>query len=218
VKDLRSIKGKHYLRKIIAEGEHERQDFKYTISDALKIARSISAFANNSGGRLLIGVKDNGTIAGVKNEEDIYVVEQAASLYCRPAQQLKFTVFTADDGLKVIRAEINPAPEKCVMAREADGKWHAYYRVADENIAASPLLVKAWRRKASATPALFISGESEKTLLDMISQNGDVSLHDYMLGAHLSADTATESVISLYAAGIIDFVFRNREFRITKAE
>ena len=81
MKDLRAIKGKFYLRQIIAEGEHEHQDFKFAISDARKIARSISAFANNSGGRLLIGVKDNGVIAGVRNEEDIYVVEQAAQLY-----------------------------------------------------------------------------------------------------------------------------------------
>ena len=33
---------------LILEGEHEHQDFKYQISDARKIARSISAFANNS--------------------------------------------------------------------------------------------------------------------------------------------------------------------------
>ena len=91
MKDIKPIKGKYYLQRVIAEGEHERQDFKYAISDAMKIARSLSAFANHSGGSLLIGVKDNGAIAGVRNEEDIYVVEQAAELYCRPAQQLEFT-------------------------------------------------------------------------------------------------------------------------------
>ena len=65
----------------------------------MKIARSLSAFANHSGGSLLIGVKDNGAIAGVRNEEDIYVVEQAAELYCRPAQHLEFTALRADEGL-----------------------------------------------------------------------------------------------------------------------
>ena len=74
MKDIPARKGKYYLRRLIEEGEHEHQDFKYAISDARKIARSISAFANNDGGRLLIGVKDNGAVVGVPNEEDVYMV------------------------------------------------------------------------------------------------------------------------------------------------
>ena len=50
------------------------QDFKYQITDARKIARSISAFANNSGGHLLVGVKDNGSIVGVSSDEEIYMI------------------------------------------------------------------------------------------------------------------------------------------------
>ena len=52
MKDIPAIKGKFYVSRLIEEGEHEHQDFKYAISDARKIARSISAFANNDGGRL----------------------------------------------------------------------------------------------------------------------------------------------------------------------
>ena len=103
-------------------------------------------FANNDGGRLLIGVKDNGVIAGVKNEEDIYVVEEAASLYCSPEIELRFTAFRVDGGLTVIRAEIEAAADRRpVMVCEADGRMRAYYRVADENIAAPDLMVRSWR-------------------------------------------------------------------------
>ena len=49
-----------YIQQLIAEGEHVHQDFKFAISDARKIAKSLSAFANTEGGRLLVGVKDNG--------------------------------------------------------------------------------------------------------------------------------------------------------------
>ena len=90
MKDIRGIKGKYYIARLIEEGEHEHQDFKFAISDARKIARSISAFANNDGGRLLVGVKDNGVIAGIRNEEDIYVVEQAAGVYCSPCHRIPY--------------------------------------------------------------------------------------------------------------------------------
>ena len=81
-------KSRNYIQNLILEGEHEHQDFKYQISDARKIARSISAFANNSGGRLLVGVKDNGNIAGVSSDEEIYMIEQAAQMYCQPPQDV----------------------------------------------------------------------------------------------------------------------------------
>lgn len=38
------------LHRLIAQGEHQQQDFKYEISDARKIARTLSAFANTDGG------------------------------------------------------------------------------------------------------------------------------------------------------------------------
>ena len=61
-----------YIHALIAEGEHQQQDFKFEISDARKIAKTLSAFVNTNGGRLLIGVKDNGKIAGVRSEEEKY--------------------------------------------------------------------------------------------------------------------------------------------------
>ena len=84
---------KGYIEQLITQGEHVHQDFKYQITDARKIARSISAFANNSGGHLLVGVKDNGSIVGVSSDEEIYMIEQAAQMYCQPEQQVKFEVF-----------------------------------------------------------------------------------------------------------------------------
>ncbi|MCK4854687.1 MAG: ATP-binding protein, partial [Bacteroidales bacterium] len=59
-------------------------DFKFEISDARKIARTLVAFSNTDGGKLLIGVKDNGKIAGIRSEEEYHMLEAAAELYCRP--------------------------------------------------------------------------------------------------------------------------------------
>ena len=69
---------KRYLISLIREGEHQQQDFKYRVSDACKLAKSVSAFANTDGGRLLIGVRDDGNLSGVRSEEEIYMMHQAA--------------------------------------------------------------------------------------------------------------------------------------------
>ena len=62
----------HYIHKLITEGEHQQLDFKFEIADSRKIARTFSAFANTDGGRLLIGVKDNGSISGIRTGREIY--------------------------------------------------------------------------------------------------------------------------------------------------
>ena len=153
MKDIKAVRGSDLVRAMVAEGEHEHQDFKFAISDARKIARSISAFANNGGGRLLIGVKDNGVIAGVRNEEDAYVVELAASRYCRPEQSVQFRAYKVDGTAIVIVADIAASTARPVLAGEPDGSWRAYYRVADENIAAHPLMLRAWRMAGVPTKA-----------------------------------------------------------------
>ncbi len=218
MKDIKAIRGKFYLARIIAEGEHECQDFKFAISDAKKIAKSLSAFANHKGGRLLIGVKDNGAIAGVRNEEDIYVIEQAAQMYCRPSQELRFTAFSAEDGAIVIRAEIDASPDKPVQALDTDGRWKSYRRVADENILATPLMVRAWRQLRSDRPIALTLGTTERSVLDVIRRATEpVDVNLIMHEATVSRRTAESIIIDLYAMGV-DFRFHNRQFMIVPAE
>lgn len=157
-----------YIRALIAEGEHVRQDFKFEVSDSRKIARSLSAFSNSEGGRLLIGVKDNGRIAGVRSEEEMYMVEAAARVYCRPEVEVEMKVYRPE-GRQVLVASVQPAPLKPVMVREEDGRMLAYVRIADENILATAVHIGVWRCAADAVPAEAVSFTAqERELLDVL--------------------------------------------------
>ena len=79
-----ALPSNNYIKNLIAQGEHQQLDFKFEIDDARKIARTLSAFANTDGGKLLIGVKDNGNIAGIRSDEEYHMIEAAAQMYCRP--------------------------------------------------------------------------------------------------------------------------------------
>lgn len=217
MKDLKGIKGKFYIARLIEEGEHEHQDFKFAISDARKIARSISAFANHDGGRLLVGVKDNGAIAGVRNEEDIYVIEQAAEMYCLPPQEIHVTAFKVEDEKTVLRIEIDRVQRRPVVVIEADGSHHAYYRVKDENIAVPPLMLRAWEVAEASDGVLISLSESESLLADMISR-GPVSVEEFMLAAHVSRTSAEDIVVRLHAMGLLDFVYNGKTFLLGAAE
>ena len=77
---------KQYLQSFIRKGEHQQQDFKYRVSDALKLAKSVSAFANTDGGRLLIGVRDDGNMSGVRELLTVIVVQRPALIKTKNCQ------------------------------------------------------------------------------------------------------------------------------------
>ena len=215
MKDLKAVRGNRIVREMVAQGEHEKQDFKFAISDARKIARSLSAFANNGGGRLLIGVKDNGIIAGVRNEEDIFVVEQAAELYCRPAQHVDFKAFLVDGTMCVIVAEIEAAVDRPVYVVEGDGSLKAYYRVADENIAAHPPMVRAWELRSSPVSMAFALDGNHTLLLDLVARHGKIAdTREAAIALHISQAQADAIVADLASMDLLEFVYVNGSFAI----
>lgn len=217
LKDIAAVKGRRYIERLVAEGEHEQQDFKFMISDARKIARSVSAFANNSGGRLLIGVKDNGVVAGVRNEEDVYVVEQAAGRYCEPPQQVEFKAYRVDAAVTVIVASIARAQSRPVSVIEEDGRRRAYYRVADENIAAHPLMVEAWKHaEADGGGVVMTLTGLESDLLRLVDGRL-LDLREVAVGLHIAESRARSLIVRLAVVGLVDFVYTGNAFKLTRA-
>lgn len=216
-KDIKAIRGKFYIKRLIEEGEHEKQDFKFQISDVHKIAHSISAFANRGGGHLLVGVKDNGTIAGLRSEEDLYLLEAAAEVYCRPAVQLEMTTFACEGGAVVLRAVIPQAVRRPVRCKEADGHWQAYYRVADENIVAHPLMVRAWEkesRDANDGRTVLRTSEGEGVILRLLDENGPTEIDEILLRSRLPRATAEDAVVRLASMHLVAFVHAGSSFRL----
>jgi len=156
--------GKKYIRSLIAEGEHQQLDFKFEINDARKIARTLSAFSNTDGGRLLIGVKDNGRIRGVQSDEEYYMAQSAASLYCKPEVLFKTRNYQID-GKSVLEIYIPPVARKPVYALDQDKRWLAYIRVADENILASIIQLEVWKEEHKELGKLLEYTRNEEFLL-----------------------------------------------------
>jgi len=167
--------GKKYLRSLIAQGEHQELDFKFEISDARKIARTLSAFSNTRGGRLLIGVKDNGRITGVRSDEEYYMVESAAFLFCKPEVKFDTRDHTVE-GKTVLEVRIPVAERKPVYARDDHNRWMAYTRVADENILASIVQLRVWKEEHKKRGRLLEYTRREKLLLEAMKRSPRITL------------------------------------------
>ena len=158
---------RHFLLSLICEGEHQQQDFKYRVSDAQKLAKSVSAFANTDGGRLLIGVRDDGNMSGVRSEEEIYMMHQAAYRYCRPEASIHFDTYHVE-GRTIVVATVPPSDHRPVCALGEKGKMRAYIRIADENIVASPVHLAIWRESQNPKGALMNYTDVVRRILDVL--------------------------------------------------
>lgn len=200
-----------YLQQRIAEGEHIHQDFKFAISDARKIARSLSAFANTEGGRLLVGVKDNGKIAGVRSDEEIYMIEAAAQLYCRPPATIETYIYKVE-GKDVLEVVVPESPQKPVCAIDETGKAWAYVRMADENILATAIHLNIWRHNREETDVVMTYTEQEQQLLDLLGRRGQLSLIQCCKYAGRDRRTMCRLLADFIRFGLVEQVFVEHQF------
>ena len=208
---MRILTDTQYIHQLVAEGEHDHQDFKFEISDARKIARSISAFANTGGGRLLVGVKDNGKIAGVRSEEEIYMIEAAASMYCQPQVEIATHTHIVE-GRTVLKIDIEEAGTKPVFALDEENKPKAYIRIADENILASPVHLKVWQHAKKERGALLTFTEREQNLLDILKEHELLTLNQCCKRSRTSRQTTCNLLADFIRFGLVVSVFQGHQF------
>ena len=200
---------KQYLLSLIREGEHQQQDFKYRVADAVKLARSVSAFANTDGGRLLIGVRDDGHLSGVRSEEEIYMMHQAAYRYCKPEASIQFDTYHAE-GRTIVVATIPPSDKRPVCALDEEGQLRAYIRIADENIVASPVHLALWREAQKEQGTVITYDDDIRHLLKVMQ--GQLTLNQIVRLSHLPRRKVIVLLARLIRFNLVRWEYVNQQF------
>lgn len=209
-----------YIYGLIRQGEHQQLDFKHSISDSKKIARSIAAFANADGGKLLVGVRDNGSIAGVKSDEEFYMVQAAADLYCKPEVKFETKVWEIE-GKTLLEITIpKVSSDELITAPNKEGKFRVYIRVKDQNFIVNNIYLKAWNKKKFGKGVLVRYAEPEKILFDYLKNNQRITFSRFMRVAQLSKYKAEKILINLIVLNIIEIVFTENQvfYQLAKNE
>lgn len=192
-----------YIHNLIAQGEHQQLDFKFQVNDSRKIARTLVAFANTDGGKLLIGVKDNGVIAGVRTEEEYHMIEAAAGMYCKPEIHFAFRPWNID-GKQVLEIDVPALKVKPAFVLTEEDRWMAYVRVGDQNILATPLQIKLWKRQNSEQGTVIKYSDSERILLTYLNAHPFITLSIFSRLADIPRYKAENILVNLMSAGLVE--------------
>jgi len=192
----------HPIIELISAGEGEDLDFKQTISSASKIAKTMAAFANHKGGRLLVGVRDNGSIAGVRSEDEAYMLDLAASFFCKPEIELEIKTWELNNKT-VLEVVIPRGNDKPYAAKDEEGKYWVYIRVQDKSLLASKIVVDVLKGESRESGAVIQFGPKEQGLLDYLGQHERITLKDFCKKMNISRRRGTRIIVNLIRAGVI---------------
>lgn len=164
-----------YLHQLILGGEGEMLDFKFAIHEPRKIAITLSAFANTCGGKLLIGIRDNGSVAGANIQEEAHMVEAAAKMYCRPAVTYSTQAWKAG-GKYILEVTIEKSNVRPVLAEVEASNWRAFIRRSDENFPAPGVFMQFWRMQETPREEHYTHTAREKRVFEMLNSGKSYSV------------------------------------------
>jgi len=125
----------------LRDGEGQQLDYKHAITNPQKIAKTLVAFSNSRGGKLLIGIDDNKDIIGANEEQEKYQILKACKEFCFPAIEVDFTLLLINKQ-KVLIVEVDEHKAKPIYWLSKKNEKIVYIRSKDKSILANNLLVE----------------------------------------------------------------------------
>lgn len=120
---------KSELLEIIANGENSGVEFKRDDVRPEQLAKEIVALANLQGGRVLLGVEDDGSISGVQRDDlETWVMDTVFGRYIHPLILPFYEELVLDDGKRVAVVTITQGTAKPYVLRSKN-REEIYVRV-----------------------------------------------------------------------------------------
>jgi predicted HTH transcriptional regulator len=191
------------LKKLVAQGEGQNLEFKRKASHPEKIVREMIAFANSSGGILLLGIGDDGSIPGLKYPEGESHVVHEALKHSKPSLVITETFIPIGDSRTVIQYEIAESDKKPHSLNITGCTKDVYIRVADKSIKASREVKEIVRRAQRKKDIRFHYGEHETLLMKYLEEKPSITLKEFVQISRLKKFYASKKLIILVLADVL---------------
>jgi ATP-dependent DNA helicase RecG len=121
---------------IINKGKNKSVEFKREDAPSKHIAKHVVAMANSGGGRILVGVEDDGVISGIWRPDLEKLIKEKAFSLVYPALQPDYEEIIIDGNKKIAVISIEDGTSKPYALRDK-GKSEIYIRDGRTSVVAS---------------------------------------------------------------------------------
>ncbi|CAN5513918.1 hypothetical protein BH10BAC4_BH10BAC4_11300 [soil metagenome] len=206
------------LRKLVDQGEGQYLEFKRKASYPEKIVRELIAFANSSGGVLLIGVDDDRSIPGVKfPEEESIVIHTELKNHCRPGLAFHEEIIPISENRYVLKWHI-PKSDKRPHFYVTNGDRMSFVRQNDQSIKASKEMCEILRRNKSKNGTKLVYGEAEQKIIHFLGSQTAISLEDFSKLTGLNRFMASRKLVRMVLANVLKIKATDKGDLFSRAE
>jgi predicted HTH transcriptional regulator len=192
------------LQRLVSEGEGHQLEFKRKASHPEKIVREMIAFANTEGGTILIGVDDNGALAGIKYpDEELLSVREALEMYIRQPFVYHDSLVTLSENRYVLRIDIPPNLKRPILFWIDSKNSESYVRINDMSVKASDEMIEIIRRKRQKKDIRFYFAEHELALMKYLDQYHTITSKEFQKLTGLNQYAASRKLILLVLANVL---------------
>lgn len=196
------------LEQLVALGEGISLEFKRRVPRPERIAKEIVALANTNGGRIVLGVGDDGTIAGVGDAaEEEFLLREATKAHCSPPIEYdteRVVVGDRNDVVVVTVPESKTKPHVVVADPPSDtDEGPAYVRVEERSVVASDDTVHQLRNQKADEGVTFEFGETESLLMRYLDDYGRITVPQFAKVADITPEQASQTLLRLERADLL---------------
>ena len=194
------------LTQLVSLGEGRQLEFKRRVPRAERMAKEVIAMANTDGGRLLLGVDDDGSIVGVRDaEEEEFALVEALVAHCDPPVSFSTERIQITGRRDVIVVSVPSSGSKPHFLKNTgeNGDRTAYVRVRDMSVEASREAVKLMRKSDDPNGVLFEFGEKEQMLMRYLDKYGRITVSQFSKLANIPVRAASHTLVLLTRADIL---------------
>jgi predicted HTH transcriptional regulator len=198
------------LKRYVSFGEGFYIEFKRRTPQPERLAKEVIAFANARGGKLFVGVDDDGTVRGVKDvEEERFVIRRALDEHCDPPVEVAIEAVPVTRKREVIVVDVPESPEKPhYLVGQANGDARArvpYVRVADQSIEASREAVRLMKHERNPKDVRFEFGDKERTLMRYLDRHEQITVEAFARLVDIPRRRASQTLVLLAKANLLRF-------------
>ena len=202
---------RYNLTELIAQGEGTRLEFKLTIHTAYRIARTLTAFSNTSGGLLLVGVSDNGRVSGIESEVyEMQKIEKATDFLIDPAILISYEVIK-QNGRQVILIEVPESTEKPHFAIDEKGKRTIYIRTRDKSVPTNKLILS----NSVLPDGQLLQSSNVRNLIQALRKTDSMTAKQYAQLINISDYRANKLLHQLAEHGLLVILDKSRPVRFS---
>lgn len=194
------------LKRIIAGGESKHLEFKRRVPNARRIAKEMIALANTEGGKLLLGVGDDGGVEGLRDiVEEEFALQQALDRHTMPVvEYTAFPVRLVDQQRDVLVIDVPESVNKphFVVGRNGNDRT-AYVRVGDKSVEASQEALELMYTEEEDSTIRFEFGKKEQVLMRYLDQYERITVQQFARLANISQRAASNTLVHLARINVL---------------